>query len=136
MEVAFRQSVTEAKQRGQTVFLSSHILSEVEALCDRVGILRAGRLVDSGTLAQLRHLRAQVIDVTFAGSPPGLEPLDGVTVTPSGPSTLRFEVAANLDVLLGVLARNHPLTLQSREPSLEEIFLHHYDGSGAGDVGG
>jgi ABC-2 type transport system ATP-binding protein len=136
MEVAFRQSVTEAKQRGQTVFLSSHILSEVEALCDRVGILRAGRLVDSGTLAQLRHLRAQVIDVTFAGSPPDLAPLDGVTVTPSGPSTLRFEVAANLDVLLGVLARNHPLTLQSREPSLEEIFLHHYDGSGAGDVGG
>jgi ABC-2 type transport system ATP-binding protein len=136
MEVAFRESVTEAKQRGQTVFLSSHILSEVEALCDRVGILRAGRLVDSGTLAQLRHLRAQVIDVTFAGSPPDLAPRDGVTVTPSGPSTLRFEVTANLDALLGVLARNHPLTLQSREPSLEEIFLHHYDGSGAGDVGG
>jgi ABC-2 type transport system ATP-binding protein len=136
MEVAFRQSVTEAKQRGQTVFLSSHILSEVEALCDRVGILRAGRLVDSGTLAQLRHLRAQVIDVTFAGSPPGLEPLDGVTVTPSGPSTLRFEVTSNLDALLGVLAGHHPLTLHSREPSLEEIFLHHYDDSAGGDVGG
>jgi len=136
MEVAFRQSVTEAKQRGQTVFLSSHILSEVEALCDRVGILRAGRLVDSGTLAQLRHLRAQVIDVTFAGSPPGLEPLDGVTVTPSGPSTLRFEVTSNLDTLLGVLAGHHPLTLHSREPSLEEIFLHHYDDSAGGDVGG
>ncbi len=136
MEVAFRQSVTEAKERGQTVFLSSHILSEVEALCDRVGILRTGRLVDSGTLAELRHLHAQVIDVTFAGSPPRLERLEGVTVTPSGPSTLRFEVTANLDALLGALANHHPLTLQSREPSLEEIFLHHYDGSGGGGDGG
>ena len=136
MEVAFRQSVTEAKERGQTVFLSSHILSEVEALCDRVGILRTGRLVDSGTLAELRHLHAQVIDVTFAGSPPRLERFEGVTVTPSGPSTLRFEVTANLDALLGALANHHPLTLQSREPSLEEIFLHHYDGSGGGGDGG
>ena len=58
MEVAFRQTVLEAKERGQTVFLSSHILSEVEALCDRVGILREGRLVDEGTLAELRHLLA------------------------------------------------------------------------------
>ena len=73
MEVAFRQTVLEAKERGQTVFLSSHILSEVEALCDRVGILRAGRLVDEGTLAELRHLKSQTIEVTFSGAPPELE---------------------------------------------------------------
>ena len=59
MEVAFRDTVHEAKERGQTVFLSSHILSEVEALCDRVGILSNGRLVDEGTLAEMRHLGAQ-----------------------------------------------------------------------------
>ena len=73
MEVAFRQTVLEAKERGQTVFLSSHILSEVEALCDRVGILRRGRLVDEGTLAELRHLGAQTVEITFAGTPPELD---------------------------------------------------------------
>ena len=67
MEMAFRECVTEAKERGQTVFLSSHILSEVEAVCDRVGILRAGKLVDEGTLAELRHLSAQTVEVTFDG---------------------------------------------------------------------
>ena len=77
MEVAFRETVVEAKDRGQTVFLSSHILGEVEALCDRVGILRQGRLVDEGTLAELRHLSAQTVDVTFAGLAPDLGPLDG-----------------------------------------------------------
>jgi ABC-2 type transport system ATP-binding protein len=69
MEVAFRDCVKEAKERGQTVFLSSHILSEVEALCDRVGILRDGKLVDEGTLAELRHLAVQTVEVTFAGRP-------------------------------------------------------------------
>ena len=68
MEEAFRETVLEAKERGQTVFLSSHILSEVEAVCDRVGILRDGRLVDEGTLAELRHLSAQTVDVTFDGA--------------------------------------------------------------------
>src|SRR5690348_11408455 len=67
MEVAFRECVHEARERGQTVFLSSHILSEVEALCDRVGILSAGRLVDEGSLEQLRHLSAHVVEVTFEG---------------------------------------------------------------------
>src|SRR5579871_2313200 len=66
MEMVFRDAVQEAKARGQTVFLSSHILSEVEALCDRVGILKVGRLVDQGTLAELSHLGAQTVDVTFA----------------------------------------------------------------------
>ena len=80
MELAFRETVGEARERGQTVFLSSHILSEVEALCDRVGILRAGRLVDQGTLAQLRHLSAQTVEVSFAGPAPSLEGVTGVHV--------------------------------------------------------
>ncbi|HUA71013.1 MAG TPA: ABC transporter ATP-binding protein [Solirubrobacteraceae bacterium] len=129
MEVAFRESIAEAKERGQTVFLSSHILSEVEATCDRVGILRAGRLVDQGTLAELRHLSAQTIEVTFAGPPPKLDPLPGVEVATAGPDTLRFEVSGDVGRLINELA-GHPVTsLTSRQPSLEEIFLHHYDSS-------
>jgi ABC-2 type transport system ATP-binding protein len=128
MEVAFRDSMHEAKERGQTVFLSSHILSEVEALCDRVGILRDGRLVDEGTLAELRHLGAQTVEVTFARSPPDLGELPGVTAVTAGEKTIRFEVSQSVGPLIAALA-DHPVTsLVSREPSLEEIFLHHYDG--------
>ncbi len=94
MEVAFRQTVVEAKERGQTVFLSSHILSEVEALCDRVGILRAGRMVDEGTLAELRHLSAQTIDVTFDGPAPNLEAIAGVHVASAGRTPCAWRSAA------------------------------------------
>jgi ABC-2 type transport system ATP-binding protein len=132
MEVAFRNCVKEAKERGQTVFLSSHILSEVEALCDRVGILRRGRLVDEGTLQELRHLAAQTVDVTFDGEPPQLPQLPGVSVQRAGPGALRFEVASGVGPLIAALAEvggDRIKTLTSREPSLEEIFLHHYEGS-------
>jgi ABC-2 type transport system ATP-binding protein len=127
MEVAFRETVEEARARDQTVFLSSHILSEVEALCDRVGILRQGRLVDQGTLAELRHLGAQTIEVTFDGPAPALDGLPGVEVASSGANTLRFEVTGSVRPLLAALAEQPVAALVSREPSLEEIFLHHYD---------
>jgi polyether ionophore transport system ATP-binding protein len=129
MEVAFRECIGEAKQRGQTVFLSSHILSEVEALCDRVGILRGGRLVDEGTLSELRHLAAQTVEVTFTGRAPALPPLAGVQVQSAGPNALRFEVTGSIGPLIAALSAHPVETLTSREPSLEEIFLHHYDGS-------
>ena len=134
MEVAFRETVLEAKDRGQTVFLSSHILSEVEALCDRVGILREGRLVDEGTLADLRHLVAQTVEVTFDGPAPSLPPLEGVHVVAAGVNALRFEVTGGVGPLIAALAQHRVLALTSREPSLEEIFLHHYD-SRESDVG-
>ena len=127
MEVAFRETVHEAKERGQTIFLSSHILSEVEALCDRVGILRHGRLVDEGTLAELRHLGAQTIEVTFDGPAPTLPPLPGVSVTSAGENALRCEVSGSVGPLIAALAGHPVLALTSREPSLEEIFLHHYE---------
>jgi polyether ionophore transport system ATP-binding protein len=129
MEIAFRETVHEAKQRGQTVFLSSHILSEVEVLCDRVGILRAGRLVDEGTLAQLRHLSAQTIEVTFDGPAPELPSISGVVSHPAGQNAVRFEVVGSVQPLLAALAQLSVLALESRAPSLEEIFLHHYDSS-------
>jgi ABC-2 type transport system ATP-binding protein len=128
MEMVFRDCVTAAKERGQAVFLSSHILSEVEALCDRVGILKEGKLVDQGTLAELRHLSTQTMEVTFEGQAPELPPLPGVQVHQAGPNALRFEVTGSVGPVVTALA-GHPVTaLVSREPSLEEIFLHHYDG--------
>jgi ABC-2 type transport system ATP-binding protein len=128
MEMAFRECIREAKERGQAVFLSSHILSEVEALCDRVGILREGRLVDQGTLAELRHLSTQTVEVTFSDRAPQLPPLPGVQVNQAGPNALRFEVSGSVGPVINALA-GHPVTaLVSREPSLEEIFMHHYDG--------
>jgi ABC-2 type transport system ATP-binding protein len=135
MEVAFRETVHEAKARGQTVFLSSHILSEVEALCDRVGILRDGRLVEQGTLPELRHLSAQTVEVTFDGPAPQLPELPGVHVATAGANSLRCEVTGGVGPLIAALADYPVRSLISREPSLEEIFLHHYDRSN-GDGGG
>jgi ABC-2 type transport system ATP-binding protein len=110
------------------VFLSSHILSEVEALCDRVGILRDGRLVEQGTLEQLRHLSAQTVEITFDGPAPALPELSGVHVTSAGGSGLRAEVTGSIGPLIAALSDHPVVSLISREPSLEEIFLHHYDG--------
>lgn len=129
MEMAFRECVQEAKERGQTVFLSSHLLSEVEALCDRVGLLRKGRLVEEGSLAELRHLSATTVDVTFDGPVPELPALEGVHVTKIGPSALRFDVAGAIGPLIHTLGALPVATLASRQPSLEEIFLHYYDSS-------
>jgi len=129
MEVAFRESVREAKERGQTVFLSSHILSEVEALCDRVGILRAGRLVDQGTLSELRHLGAETIEIAFEGTVPDLTRVPGVRVTREGANAVRCEVNGSVGALIAALAGSSVVSLTTREPSLEEVFLHHYDSS-------
>jgi ABC-2 type transport system ATP-binding protein len=136
MEVAFRDTVIEAKALGQTVFLSSHILSEVEALCDRVGILRGGRLVDEGTLAELRHLSAQTIEVTFDGPAPSLDGLPGVHVVKAGANALSLEVSGPIGPVIAALAQHPVLALSSREPSLEEIFLHHYERASDGQSQG
>ena len=127
MEAAFRQTVAEATERGQTVFLSSHILSEVEALCDRVGILRAGRLIEEGTLAELRHLSQTIVEATFAGPPPDLAKLEGVTLLATGPTSLQLGVTGSVGPVIDRMAGTGVVSLQSREPSLEELFLAEYD---------
>ena len=127
MEAAFRDTVAEARSAGQAVFLSSHILSEVEALCDRVGILREGRLVEEGTLADLRHLSARVVEATFDGPPPELALPSGVTSTAVGEHAVRFDVRGPVGPLIDRLAGTGVVALVSREPSLEELFLAHYD---------
>jgi ABC-2 type transport system ATP-binding protein len=131
MEQAFRRCVAEARERGQTVFLSSHILAEVEALCDRVGILRAGRLVEMGTLAEMRHLSALSIEAEFEGSPPELGGVPGVTHVEVEGDRVRCQVTGSVEPVLRVMASAGVRHLISREPSLEELFLAHYGADGS-----
>jgi ABC-2 type transport system ATP-binding protein len=126
MEQVFRSCIDEARERGQTVFLSSHLLSEVEALCDRVAILREGRLVESGTLAEMRHLSAVTVQATFAGAVPDLSTVPGVRSVHSDGQVLHLQVNGPIQPLLKVLAESNVSELLSREPSLEELFLALY----------
>lgn len=126
MEQAFRECVDEARARGQAVFLSSHILSEVEALSDRVAIIRAGQLVEVGTLAEMRHLSALSVDATFDTEPPDLSRVPGVTAVEVDGNRVRCQVVGSVEPLLGVLAASGVHQLLSREPSLEELFLARY----------
>jgi len=126
MEQVFRECVIEAKKNGQTIFLSSHILEEVEALCDRVAVLRNGKLVETGTLSELRHLSAVTVEVTFRDKVPGVKNLKGIKNVVVSGNHLRCQVHGSIDELLKVIADAKPLTFLSREPSLEELFLALY----------
>jgi ABC-2 type transport system ATP-binding protein len=126
MEQAFRVCVTEARQAGQTVFLSSHILSEVESLCDRVAILREGRLAEIGTLDQLRHLSALTVEIVFDGVPPDLSRVAGVLSSTVEGHRVRLQVEGPAEPLIEALAGHGVRQLLSREPSLEELFLAVY----------
>ena len=135
MEQAFRDSVTEARSRGQSVLLSSHILSEVEALSDRVAILRAGELVEVGSLAAMRHLSALSIDATFDGPPPDVSRIPGVAAVDVEGNRVRCQVVGSVEPLLGALVASGVHQLLSREPSLEELFLAHYGDPAGSDLG-
>jgi ABC-2 type transport system ATP-binding protein len=133
MEEVFRQVVKEETERdGRTVLLSSHILSEVEALCDRVTIIRDGRSVETGTLASLRHLTRTAIQVDLAGPADGLESLPGVHDLRTHNGTVKFDVdTKDLDGVLRELTSIGVRSLTSTPPTLEELFLRHYDRAGA-----
>ncbi|ULE35683.1 ABC transporter ATP-binding protein [Mycobacterium sp. IDR2000157661] len=127
MEREFRRCVGEARDRGQTVFLSSHQLAEVEAVCDRVAILRAGRLVEIDTIADLRRLRRTVVEVTYDGVEPPLDSVSGVSDMVRLPGDrLRFSLSGTPTEALRALARTEITALGMREPTLEEIFLDYY----------
>ena len=127
MEREFRRCVSEARARGQTVFLSSHQLAEVEAVCDRVAILRAGRLVEIDSIADLRQLRRTVVEVTYRDRRPSLENVSGVSnVEYIGESRLRFSLSGSPGPALRALTTADITALAMREPTLEEIFLDYY----------
>ena len=129
MEEVFRQVILDyTRDSGRTVLLSSHILSEVEALCDRVTIIREGRAVETGTLADLRHLTRTSIQAELAGPVSGLADLPGVHDLRSHNSHVSFDVdAAGLSGALRQLTAAGVRSLVSQPPTLEELFLRHYD---------
>ncbi|HMH70115.1 MAG TPA: ABC transporter ATP-binding protein [Candidatus Saccharimonadales bacterium] len=128
MAKVFRNEVLSAKANGQTVFLSSHMLEEVEELCDRVAVLRRGKLVELGTLDTLRHLSAVTVEATFSSTPPDVSKLKHVSDIEVHDHHLRCNVNGSIDELLAVVAKAKPLSFLSRKPSLEELFLALYDG--------
>jgi ABC-2 type transport system ATP-binding protein len=128
MEQTFRACVRDAQHRGQTIFLSSHSLSEVESLCERIAILRDGALAEIGTMSQLRHLSDLLVEATFDGSPPNLTDIAGVTALTADGNRVRFHVRGPVEPILQVLATVNVERLLIREPSLEELFLAHYGG--------
>jgi len=126
MERVFRECMVEARQQGQTIFLSSHILSEVEAVCDRVAILRAGELVEVGRLEDMRHLSALQVEAEMESSVPDLSGIAGVSALEIDGRTVRCHVTGSIEPLLTALSAAGVRHLVSREPSLEELFLAHY----------
>ncbi|WP_328318742.1 ABC transporter ATP-binding protein [Streptomyces sp. NBC_00388] len=127
MEEVFQQCVTEQRDRGRTVLLSSHILSEVEALCDRVSIIRGGRTVETGSLAELRHLTSTSIVADLASAPGGLDRLPGVHGLAIEGTRVKLRVETDrLDAVLASLSAAGVRSLTSTPPTLEELFLRHY----------
>ncbi|RZU32969.1 ABC transporter ATP-binding protein [Blastococcus saxobsidens] len=130
MEREFRRCIAEAADRGQTVFLSSHQLAEVDAVCTRVGILRRGRLVEVAGLAELRRLRRSEVVVDLARPAPELRrlaELPGVAdVREVSDLRLTLALTGPPGPVLGALAEADVVRIDVREPSLEEIFLDYY----------
>ena len=130
----FDRMVREVRDEGRTVFLSSHILTEVEQPCTRVAIIREGQLVRVGEVAELKDIKRHDVTITFAGAAPigafkTLQGVEQVEALPDG-HTLRLAVSGGLDGVIKAVAHYPVVTLTSQEPSLEEIFLRYYEGDG------
>jgi ABC-2 type transport system ATP-binding protein len=128
MEEVFRECIADERRRGRTVLLSSHILAEVEALCDRVSIIRAGRTVESGSLADMRHLTRTSVTVEVDADPNVLAKIDGVHGLQVDGHRAQFEVdTADIGGALSELAALGVRTLTAQPPTLEELFRRHYE---------
>ena len=130
----FDRMVKEVRDDGRTVFLSSHILTEVEQTCSRVGIIREGRLVRVGGVAELKDIKRHEVTITFADAAPvaafkGLAGVQQVEALADG-HTLRLEMHGEVDAVIKAAAQHPVVTLTSHEPSLEDIFLRFYEGDG------
>jgi ABC-2 type transport system ATP-binding protein len=128
MEATFRECVAEIKRAGKTVLLSSHILAEVEALCDRISIIKEGKIVETGTLTELRHLTRTSVSVKTRRQITGLSTFPGVhNLTVDGSST-RFSVDADaINPVMQYLTKFDVMALTSTLPTLEDLFLRHYE---------
>ena len=130
----FTRMVIEARDAGSTVFLSSHILSEVEQTCNRVGIIREGQLVRVGGVTELKDIKRHEVTITFANAVPAeaFKRLPGVgqVDTQADGHTLRLVVLGELDVVIKAAAQHSVVNLTTHEPSLEDIFLRYYEGDG------
>ncbi|MFG3123736.1 ATP-binding cassette domain-containing protein [Streptomyces sp. NPDC048201] len=128
MEEVFQRCVAEERERGRTVLLSSHILSEVESLCDRVSIVRKGRTVESGSLSELRHLTRTSVSAELSAQAEGLERLAGVHDVEVRGARVRLQVdTAELNGVLRALTNAGVRSLTCTPPTLEELFLRHYE---------
>ena len=127
MEAEFRACIEEDRSNGRTVFLASHILAEVEALCDRVSIVRKGKIVESGSLAELRHLTRTTISAELTSDPAPMAAIEGVHGLRLHDHKVDFEVDSDrLDEVVRSLAPLGVRSLISHPPTLEELFLRHY----------
>lgn len=127
MEAVFQQCVKEAKSQGKTVFLSSHILAEVETLCDRISIIKDGEIVEHGTLSELRHLTSTTIIAEVSKPVDGLTAMKGVHGLKYDGRRVNFSVDdTQLSEVLTYLAGCGITALQSAPPTLEELFMRHY----------
>jgi len=131
----FDRMVKEVRDEGRTVFLSSHILSEVEQTCTRVGIIREGQLVRVGGVTELKDIKRYEITITFANAVPAeaFKTLDGVAQVETLPGgyTLRLAMQGEADAVIKAASHYAVVSLTSHEPSLEDIFLRYYEGDGS-----
>jgi ABC-2 type transport system ATP-binding protein len=135
MEQVFQDCILEQKKRGKGVLLSSHIMSEVERLCDRVGIIREGEVVETGTLDELRHLTRYTMNVTTTKPIDGLEKLPGVFDIAQIGGGLNFHVDTDkMGEVINHLNGFGITKLESMPPSLEELFMQHYKKEGELDA--
>lgn len=128
-EEIFQQEVLKLKAAGKAVLLSSHILSEVEKMCDRIGIIRQGKIVETGTLQEMRHLTRTVVKVQTVEPTPEIAALVGVhnvEVNQNGSMTLAVD-SEHLDSLMEYLSKKQILSLQATPPTLEDLFLRYYN---------
>ncbi|WP_216830756.1 ABC transporter ATP-binding protein [Alkalihalobacterium elongatum] len=137
MENIFQNRVNEAKREGKSVLLSSHILSEVEKLCDKVGIIREGRIIETGTLKELRHLTRTQLLVETKQPILSLNELKGVYDIEKKGEGLSFQVdGEELDSVMKHVSQFGLIKLESSPPTLEDLFMRHYEGSGTASNNG
>ncbi len=137
MEKVFQECILEAKKEGKSVFLSSHILSEVEKVCDQVVIIREGKIIETGSLEDMRHLTRNKITLQTKTPVPGLKDFPGVHSFAEENSRVTFQVdTEKLDEVIRHVSQFGILKLESVPPTLEDLFMRHYKTSKATDEGG